>query len=90
MNDEGSWIPTIDKGQDLNIMAWLIDMVKGHERNADRLAHVQVITALAAVHTTVLRMVNVLYDLHANDPALIAELRAEIEEVANGPKGWTR
>lgn len=90
MNDEGTWTPNTAEGKDLNIMAWLIDTVKGNERNAERLAHVQVITALAAVHTTMLRMVNVLYDLHATEPAVLDELRAEIDSVATAPEGWTK
>lgn len=89
MNDSGAWNPRIDDNKDLNIMAWLIDAVKGEERNAERLAHVQVIIALAAVHTTILRMVNILYDIHATEPDLIEELRAEINDVATGSKGWT-
>jgi ent-kaurene oxidase len=89
MNDKGLWAPDASDDKDLNVMSWLIDAVKGSERDVDRLAHIQVIIALAAVHTTVLRMVNVLYDLHATDPELVNELRAEIEGVATGPNGWT-
>ncbi|KAI0903464.1 cytochrome P450 [Ustulina deusta] len=89
MNDNGTWAPQLDEKGDLNIMAWLIGTVKGPERNADRLAHVQVVTALASVHTTMLRIVNVLYDIHSAGPGLVDELRAEIEDVATAQKNWT-
>ena len=65
---------------DSNVLVWLAAVAKGPDRNPDILAHVEVLLALASVHTTLLRMVNVLYDLMDN-PDHLHELRAEIEAV---------
>ncbi|MCJ1405151.1 hypothetical protein MMC11_008377 [Xylographa trunciseda] len=85
-NDNGLWSPA-DKEEDSNVLCWLVDTAKGKDRDADTLAHVEVLLALASVHTTLLRMVNVLYDLAAN-PGYFDELRAEIESEAKCKKGW--
>ena len=82
--DFESWTP--DQDGDTNVLAWLADAAKGKDRNPDVLAHVEVLLALASVHTTLLRMVNVMYDLTAN-PNLFSELRAEIERVRQS--GWS-
>jgi len=84
-NDEGKWKPEATE-DDSNVLNWLIDTVKGRDRNAETLAHVEVLLALAAVHTTLLRMVNVLYDITQAGPSLIGELVAEIESVARSRK----
>ena len=68
-------------------MAWLADTAKGRDRNPDTLAHVQVLLALASVHTTLLRMVNVLYDVTAN-PDLVKELQEEVRAETEGGRRW--
>ncbi|OTB17447.1 hypothetical protein K445DRAFT_310865 [Daldinia sp. EC12] len=85
MSDEGTWEvqPT---ESDSNVLNWLVDTVKGADRDANTIAHVEVLLALAAVHTTLLRMVNVLYDITAS--GLATELRSEIEEVASRSEAW--
>ncbi|KAI0889802.1 cytochrome P450 [Annulohypoxylon maeteangense] len=85
-NDEGSWTPSYED-EDLNVLTWLSVLAKGKDRNPGSIAHVQVLLGLAAVHTTVLRMVNVLYDITAAGPTLLKELRDEINAVA-GENGW--
>ncbi|KAL2020337.1 hypothetical protein VTK56DRAFT_8565 [Thermocarpiscus australiensis] len=88
-NDSGAWQPDDTKPSDLNVLSWLAGLAKGRERTADTLGHVLVMVALATVHTTLLRMVNVLYDVTDAGPALRAELLAEIEGVAaRGRGGW--
>ena len=86
-NDEGSWSPA-DNEDDSNVLSWLVDTAKGRDRDSDTLAHVEVLLALASVHTTLLRMVNVLYDLAAN-PKYFKELQAEIESEAKSQQGWS-
>jgi cytochrome P450 len=83
-NDEGSWSPEGNE-EDFNVLAWLADTAKGGDRNPETLAHVEVLLALASVHTTLLRVVNVLYDLTAN-PECVDHLREEIESVWDA--GW--
>lgn len=91
-NDDGSWTPQEASAQDINVLSWLVDNVKDKDRKPDTIAHVEVLLALASVHTTLLRLVNVLYDLTYSNPetAILAELEAEIEHVAAcSPAGWT-
>jgi cytochrome P450 len=87
-NDRGEWSAS-NNTADSNVLCWLVDTAKGKDRNAETLAHVEVLLALASVHTTLLRMVNVLYDITAN-PEYISELREEIQETVNAGTGdWT-
>ncbi|KAK4234571.1 cytochrome P450 [Achaetomium macrosporum] len=85
-NDAGKWKPQDDKPEDLNVLSWLASLAKGRERNPVTLGHVLVLVALAMVHTTLLRMVNVLYDVTSADPALLTALLDEIGAVAK--RGW--
>ena len=85
-NDEGSWSPR-DNEEDTNVLSWLADTAKGGDRDPDTLAHVEVLLALASVHTTLLRMVNVLYDLTAS-PRYFKELQFEIEAQSKSEQGW--
>jgi ent-kaurene oxidase len=85
-NDASRWIPD-DSREHTNVLSWLIDSVKGKDRNPNTLAHVMVILALASVHTVLLRIVNVLYDLTAH-PEVLEELRDEIFTVAADSQGW--
>lgn len=84
-NDDGSWTP--DSEEDFNVLAWSAETAKGRDRDPETLAHLQVLLALASVHTTLLRMVNVLYDLMAN-PEYFDDLRAEIKSISEG--GWDK
>lgn len=76
-NDSGEWSPT-GSVDDSNVLCWLAETAKGKDRNPETLAHVEILLALASVHTTLLRMVNVLYDI-TSDPGCYAELQAEID-----------
>ncbi|KAF3062408.1 Ent-kaurene oxidase [Daldinia childiae] len=87
MSDEGAWKPQPNES-DSNVLNWLVDTVKGADRDADTIAHVEVLLALAAVHTTLLRMVNVLYDITASGLAM--ELRSEIEEATSRSGTWDK
>ena len=78
----------ISEGENLNVLAWLAESAKGKDRNPETLAHVEVLLALASVHTTLLRMVNVLYDLTAN-PKLVTELQDEIERETQREYTWS-
>lgn len=85
-NNAGTWQPQDDKPEDLNVLSWLASLAKGRDRNADIIGHVLVMVALAAVHTTLLRMVNVLYDVMGAGPELQADLLSEVSAVAD--RGW--
>ncbi|RYC62857.1 hypothetical protein CHU98_g3352 [Xylaria longipes] len=86
-NDAGLWAPEDDNADDLNVLSWLAAMAKGRDRNPHVITHVLVLVALASVHTTLLRMVNVLYDITAAGPDLRSELVDEIKRVSE--KGWS-
>lgn len=85
-HDSGTWKPDSKNDSESHMLAWLIDSAKGVDRNPSTLAHIEVLLALASVHTTLLRMVNTLYDLTQN-PSYFDELRQEIEEVQSA--GWS-
>ncbi|RYP09459.1 hypothetical protein DL764_001284 [Monosporascus ibericus] len=85
-NNAGVWQPLDDNPEDLNVLSWLTSLAKGRDRNADIIGHVLVMVALAAVHTTLLRMVNVLYDVVDAGPELQTQLLDEIAAVAG--RGW--
>lgn len=66
---------------------WLAELAEGADRDPTRLAHYEILLALASIHTTLLREVNVLYDIMA-DPKYFDILTEEInEEVA---RGWSK
>jgi ent-kaurene oxidase len=85
-NDSDLWQPSDDNTDDLNVLSWLASCAKGRDRSADIIGHVMVMVALAAVHTTLLRMVNVLYDVIDASSYLKQELLEEIAGVARS--GW--
>ena len=85
-NDEGSWSPR-DNEDDSNVLSWLAETAKGGDRDPDTLAHVEVMLTLASVHTSTLRMVNVLYDLTAS-PRYFKQLQLEIEAQSKSEQGW--
>jgi cytochrome P450 len=80
-NDCGEWSPT-GSLDDSNVLCWLVETAKGKDRNPETLAHVEILLALASVHTTLLRMVNVLYDI-TSDPGCYAELQSEIDNMSD-------
>ncbi|KAH3973952.1 hypothetical protein HBH64_162160 [Parastagonospora nodorum] len=86
-NNDGLWSPQTTE-QDMNVLSWLADTAKGHDRDADTLAHVEILLALASVHTTLLRMVNVLYDLTA-DSQCAREIESEIADMQAHQPTWT-
>ncbi|KAJ8119219.1 hypothetical protein ONZ43_g3788 [Nemania bipapillata] len=85
-NNSGKWQPENENPEDLNVLSWLSGTAKGRDRSANIIGHVMIMVALATVHTTLLRMVNVLYDVVNAGPELQRELLDEIEGVAR--RGW--
>ncbi|KAI1447064.1 cytochrome P450 [Annulohypoxylon stygium] len=85
-SDSREWEPHDNNADELNLLSWLSSMAKGRDREPDTISHVLVLVALASVHTTLLRMVNVLYDIIAAGPELLNELLKEINSVAED--GW--
>ena len=90
-NDAGQWQPSDDKPEELNVLSWLAGLAKGPDRSTPVIGQVLIMVALATVHTTLLRMVNVLFDVHITDAGGSSEqLRRElVDEIATVAKsGW--
>ncbi|KAI0847851.1 putative cytochrome P450 [Daldinia vernicosa] len=87
-SEDGSLAPDSNEDE-FNVLTWLAFLAKGSERKPDNIAHTEVLLSLASIHTTLLRMLNVLYDLTAH-PELLEELRVEIYQVASSPEGWNK
>lgn len=77
----------MDTEEGPNLMSWLIDLAKGNDRKPDKIAHLQLLLSFASVHTALVRILNVLYDIMAN-PELVQVLEDEIHAVANSDTGW--
>ena len=67
------------------ILSWFASAAKGPDRDPERLAHLTLLMAMASVHTTLVRITSVLYDLIAH-PQLIEEIRAEIAALSRNDK----
>jgi cytochrome P450 len=72
-----------------DVLHWLTELARGSDRNPDTIAHIEILLALASVHTTLLRMVNVLYDITADGGDLVGQLRDEIRRVAANSSSWS-
>lgn len=75
-----------------SILVSLATAAKDADRSPERLAQLMLVLALASIHTTLIRIVSVLYDLVAQ-PHLLDELRAEIETVTSSlglKEGWNQ
>ncbi|KAI2463813.1 cytochrome P450 [Annulohypoxylon bovei var. microspora] len=84
--DDGTWEPQDGNADDMNLLSWLASLAKGRDRDPDTISHVLVLVALASVHTTLIRIVEVIYDLVAAGPTLLDELLGEINTVSE--HGW--
>lgn len=67
-------------------LSWMIEIATEEEKNPAFLAHLQVVMALASIHTSKMNVINVLYDLLAY-PEYLEPLRKEIRELAT-EKPW--
>lgn len=70
-----------------NILSWMIEIGKEHEKDPADLAHLEVIMSLASIHTSQMNAVHVLYDLAAH-PEYLEGLRNEIKQVIQEDGLW--
>lgn len=61
-----------------DMLQWLMDVVKPEHKNAEALGEMQLLTSMAAIHTSNITFINVLLGL-ASHPEYIQPLREEIE-----------
>ena len=71
------------------LLTWMIECAEGPDRDPEHLAHLEIVISLAAIHTSQMNAVHVLYDLAAR-PKYIEMLREEIRTVAATPGGWNK
>ncbi|MCJ1330545.1 hypothetical protein MMC10_007230 [Thelotrema lepadinum] len=81
----------LDPSTAQTLLSWMIECASpGPEQNPLHLAHLEIVISLAAIHTSQMNAVHVLYDLAAR-PSYIDDLRDEIQSVASStPAGWTK
>ncbi|KAF3010115.1 hypothetical protein E8E14_000951 [Neopestalotiopsis sp. 37M] len=80
----------LDKETSETLLSWMIQCAQGEEQDARHLAHLEIVISLAAIHTSQMNAVHVLYDLAAR-PHHIAELRDEIRAVVAAKQGrWDK
>ncbi|KAK7225222.1 hypothetical protein V2G26_013225 [Clonostachys chloroleuca] len=77
-----------DSTDENNMLAWLAGQAKGKDRDPNAIAQALVLLSLASVHTTLLRVVGVLYDVTAAGHDLRHELLDEIYMAGMADGGW--
>ncbi|CAH0031682.1 unnamed protein product [Clonostachys rhizophaga] len=77
-----------DSSDETNMLAWLAGQAKGKDRDPEAIAQALVLLSLASVHTTLLRVVGVLYDVTAAGHDLRRELLDEIYMAGVADGGW--
>ncbi|KAL8941827.1 MAG: hypothetical protein Q9216_002027 [Gyalolechia sp. 2 TL-2023] len=71
------------------LLSWMIDCASGSESDPSHLAHLEIVISLAAIHTSQMNAVHVLYDLCAHSECL-EEIRQEIREASQKEGGWQK
>lgn len=79
----------LDQATKQTLLSWMIECATGDESDPMHLAHLEIVISLAAIHTSQMNAVHVLYDLVSN-PGYIEQIREEIEEVAQETGGWQK
>lgn len=77
-----------DSPDETNMLAWLAGQDRGKDRDSNAIAQALVLLSLALVHTTLLRVVGVLYDVTAAGHDLRRELLDEIYVAGMADGGW--
>ena len=72
-----------------NLLSWMMECADDSESDPDHLAHLEIVISLAAIHTSQMNAVHVLYDLAAR-PQYFAKIREEIRRVAHEEGGWQK
>ena len=70
-----------------DLLQWMMDAANEVERQPGKLAHLELMTSVASVHTTAGAATHALYDL-CQRPEYIGPLRDEVEEVLREEGGW--
>ena len=76
----------LDKETRDTLLSWMMECAEGSETDPHHLAHLEIVISLAAIHTSQMNAVHVLYDMAAH-PEYIGDIRDEIREVAREDGG---
>lgn len=79
----------LDEGSKDTLLSWMMECAEGSETDPLHLAHLEIVISLAAIHTSQMNAVHVLYDLAAH-PEYIDEIREEIRHAACDEGGWQK
>ncbi|KAI0472506.1 cytochrome P450 [Xylaria cf. heliscus] len=80
----------LDEATSNTLLSWMIQCAEGADKDSHHLAHLEIVISLAAIHTSQMNIVHVLYDL-AVRPHYIEELREEIRNVVASKGGrWDK
>lgn len=71
------------------LLSWMIECANETEQDPKHLAHLEIVISLAAIHTSQMNAVHVLYDL-ASRPNSIDEIRDEIRMVNREEGAWQK
>lgn len=71
------------------LLSWMIECADVSESDPSHLAHLEIVISLAAIHTSQMNAVHVLYDLCAR-PECLEEIRQEIRGTARKEGGWQK
>ncbi|KAF2649034.1 putative cytochrome P450 [Lophiostoma macrostomum CBS 122681] len=83
--DNGTYKPA--PGTQPDVFSWLAELSEGRDRDPTKLAHYELLLAQASIHTTLVREVNVLYDIIV-EPRYLSMLREEIAHTQQ--TGWSK
>ncbi len=73
----------------LDLLQYMIEGAEGEDLQPERLAHLQLMTNLAGIHTTSMAITHAIHDL-CDHAEYLTVLREEIEEVLREDGGWQR
>ena len=79
----------LGKGTKDTLLSWMMECADESESDPNHLAHLEIVISLAAIHTSQMNTVHVLYDLAAH-PEYFEEIREEVREVAREDSGWQK
>ena len=79
----------LDAATSATLLSWMMECAEGSETDPNHLAHLEIVISLAAIHTSQMNAVHVLYDLAAR-PHYFDEIREEIRNVAREDGRWQK
>lgn len=73
----------------LDLLQYMIEVAEGEDLQPERLAHLQLMSNLAAIHTSSMAITHAIYDL-CEHQEYVQVLREEVEQVLRDDDGWQR